>query len=83
MRAHIKRVNHAGFPEAVQAAGHDIIHHIIFIGNRIKYAAHKPLLVIARHVAKTKINGFSVLLGLVFGFVCRAHNMLPDSCCLI
>ena len=86
VRAHIKRVNHAGFPKAMQPAGHDIIHHIIFIGDRVKHAAHKPLLVIARNLAKTEINGFGVLARVAFGFFCPAHKscllsiaLLPDA----
>jgi len=44
----------------MQPARHQIIHHIIFIGHRIKHAAHHGLFVIARDRAKAKINMLTV-----------------------
>ena len=60
MRLRCHPVNHRCFPQPVNATTHHIIHNVITIGNRIKYAAHHARFVGTLDGAKAKIYGIVI-----------------------
>ena len=53
----IERVDHDVFPDAVQAARHQVVHQVVTRGDAVKYRVHKVLLVLQRHVAVAEMGG--------------------------
>src|SRR5262249_33918099 len=43
------------FPGAMQPAGHQVVHHVVALGNAMEYVVHQRLLLLERHPSEAEM----------------------------